>query len=93
MTSIERSLALLVAQELGATRPELLSTDAIRRIYGRLAIQAAIEQVDPHEMLELLDRYGLTGEVLYQALHPASVLAVLEAAEGEMTGPPRVCAA
>jgi hypothetical protein len=77
MTSIERAISLLLSKELGEGRE--ISADAVRRIYGRVAVQAAIQQVDPHQTLALLDRYGLTREVLSHALQPASVLAVLEA--------------
>ena len=76
MTSIERLVSLLLARELGGDAREL-SLDSVRRIYGRVVIQAAIEQLDTRDVLDLLDRYGLSRELLYEALRPAPLLAIL----------------
>ena len=75
MTSIERLISILLAQELGEERE--LSHDSVRRIYGRVAVHAAISQVKSDDVLDLLDRYGISREVLYTALRPAPLLAIL----------------
>jgi hypothetical protein len=75
MPSLERLISLLVSRELSSSR--VLSSDAIRRIYGTVAIEAAMLQVDADDALDLLDRYGFDRELLARALEPAPLVAIL----------------
>jgi len=75
MTSIERLISLLLAGELAGGRE--LSLEAVRRVYGRVVIQAAIEQLGGDHVLDLLDRYGLPRERLREALQPDRLLPIL----------------